>query len=371
MSSVGATLFGRSLLEAMVAAAFAASLGGCSIGNPLSSGPPEASLTDSAGNPTPGAVSHWAQAYAKNPQDARVALGYARAMKAIGSKDQAFEILKTAYRRDSKNGEIASELGRLALDMGRIEVAKGSLEAAEAQGVRDWRTLSAQGTLRAKRGEHAEAQQYYLAALQEQPDSVSVINNLALSYALDGKADKAASLLRKAVDSGKGDKRTRQNLALVLGLEGKFGEAQKVASMDVGNDNAKASMGYLRDMLNSPGNIASLDAGEEGGAADSGEWQPYAEAPAPPRQPAMASAAPPAEMKIIRATVGEAKPATEMKIVRASVQQANPAVTSVAPVPTQGGSTTVVKTPPKPRLQAPAPASLTPPAEPAVYRASQ
>ena len=57
---------------------------------------------------------------------------------------------------------------------------RAALNMAETQGVRDWKTLSAEGTLRAKKGKQAEAQQYYLAALQEQPDAVSVINNLAL-----------------------------------------------------------------------------------------------------------------------------------------------------------------------------------------------
>ena len=58
---------------------------------------------------------------------------------------------------------------------------------------------------------------------------MSVTNNLALAYALDGKADKAEELLRKAVASGHEDKRVRQNLALVLGLQGKFDEARQVA----------------------------------------------------------------------------------------------------------------------------------------------
>ena len=117
--------------------------------------------------------------------------------------------------------------------MNRLDIAQQTLKVAEAQGVKDWKTLSAQGTLRAKQGQHAEAQQYYLAALQEQPDAVSVINNLALSYALDGKAEKSEELLRKAVASGHGDKRVRQNLAMVLGLQGKFDEARQVASVDM------------------------------------------------------------------------------------------------------------------------------------------
>ena len=121
-------------------------------------------------------------------------LGYAAALKAIGARDKALEILTTGYQANQNNGEIAAELGRLALDLGRLDIAQQTLKVAETQGVKDWKTLSAQGTFRAKQGRHAEAQQYYLAALQEQPDAVSVINNLALSYALDGKAEKSEAV---------------------------------------------------------------------------------------------------------------------------------------------------------------------------------
>ena len=95
-----------------------------------------------------------------------MALGYAAALKAIGSRDRALEVLKRPTRATPANGEIAAELGRLALDMGQLDIASGDAEMAEAQGMNDWKTLSAQGTLRAKQGEYAEAQQYFLAALQ-------------------------------------------------------------------------------------------------------------------------------------------------------------------------------------------------------------
>ena len=49
-----------------------------------------------------------------------MALGYARALKGIGSKDKAFDVLKTVNQRDRNNGE----LGRLALDMGTLDVGE-------------------------------------------------------------------------------------------------------------------------------------------------------------------------------------------------------------------------------------------------------
>lgn len=220
-----------------------------------------------------GAIAQWSAAYSKNPQDPKMVLGYAAALKTIGSRDKALEILTAGYRANQNDGQIAAELGRLALDIGRLDIAQQTLKVAETQGVKDWKTLSAQGTLRAKQGRHAEAQQYYLAALQEQPDAVSVINNLALSYALDGKAKKSEDLLRQAVASGHEDKRVRQNLALVLGLQGKFDEARQVAALDMSDQEAKSNMTYLRNMLSNPTQFAAATPGDSEAPAD--DWEPF------------------------------------------------------------------------------------------------
>jgi len=264
--------------------AAAALLGGCSSTDRLFSklGASSSDEVQLSAEDAAGAVSQWGSAYLKNPQDPRMALGYAKSLKAIGSRDRALEVLKTAYQANTSNGEIAAELGRLALEMGQIDIATVALKSAEAQGIRDWKTLSAEGTLHAKKGEYAEAQQYFLAALQIEPDAVSVTNNLALAYALDGKADKSEELLRKAVASGHEDKRVRQNLALVLGLQGKFDEARQIASVDMTEQEAKSSMTYLHNMLSSPTALAS--AKDTGGSAQgpavaqakgSEDWQPY------------------------------------------------------------------------------------------------
>jgi Tfp pilus assembly protein PilF len=217
--------------------------------------------------------------------------------------------------------------------MNRLDIAQQTLKVAEAQGVKDWKTLSAQGTLRAKRGQHAEAQQYFLAALQEQPDAVSVINNLALSYALDGKADKSEELLRKAVAGGQGDKRVRQNLAMVLGLQGKFEEARQVASVDMTEQEAKSSMAYMRNMLANPTQFA---AAKPGGTNDAGDdWQPFAanDAPATKTVAAAAPAAAP-KMQVVKATEEVEAPAAaaQTKAAQAAAPAA-PAKQKVAGTP--------------------------------------
>ena len=323
----------RSMALALLATtAVAALLGGCTQtglpSTPFSSEPKLAAADEI------GAIAQWSAAYAKSPQDPKMVLGYAAALKAIGSRDRALEVLTAGYRAKQDNGEISAELGRLALDMGRLDIATQTLKVAETQGVKDWKTLSAQGTLRAKQGKHAEAQQYFLAALQEQPDAVSVINNLALSYALDGKANKSEELLRKAVASGHDDKRVRQNLALVLGLQGKFDEARQVASVDMTAQETKANMSYLRNMLSNSTQLAAAKPGFDDAAGD--DWKPFASNDAASSKSAAAtpSAAPKVQMVKAAEKVEAPSAATPAKAAQAASPAASSKPSKLAGTPT-------------------------------------
>ena len=68
---------------------------------------PELTATDPkmAGDPqaNAAATAQWAKAYAKKPQDPKLALGYARALRAVGSKDRAMQVLQTAFQRSPNN----------------------------------------------------------------------------------------------------------------------------------------------------------------------------------------------------------------------------------------------------------------------------
>jgi len=127
-------------------------------------------------------------AYNKNPRDADAALRYAMSLRALGNKKRAFDVLQTAYIANPNDGELAAEPGKVALETGQVSLAGKALKTAENKGIKDWKRLSAQGTLASKNGDHAKAQKYYQAALKKKRDSSSVINNLALSFALDGRA---------------------------------------------------------------------------------------------------------------------------------------------------------------------------------------
>jgi len=196
------------------------------------------------------ATTHWARQHQKNPQDPKAALNYARNLKALGSREKALEVLARTYQLNPGHAELASEYGRMALSLGRVQLAEQLLNRAQSGTQRnDWRLLSALGTVNAKRGDHKKAQSYYLAALRQKPGATSVYNNLALSYALDGRAGDAETLLKKAITKGHNTPRVRQNLALVLGLQTKFGESTKIAHADLSGEKVASNVGYLKSMV--------------------------------------------------------------------------------------------------------------------------
>lgn len=187
------------------------------------------------------ATAFWAKEHGKNPRDAKAALSYARNLKALGRKNEAFAILQGAYLFASDNKEFLSEYGRLALEAGQVATAGKILEQADDPAKPDWRVISARGTVLAKQGDFKTAITFFERARELAPTQTSVMNNLAMAYTMDGQAEKAEQLLRQASTAGAEDPRVRQNLALVLGLQGKHEEAKQIRGPVPGDEEPAAA----------------------------------------------------------------------------------------------------------------------------------
>ena len=92
----------------------------------------------------------------------------------------------------------------------------------------------------------------------KRPALPSVLSNYGLSYLLEGDLTSAEGYLREAAKQPGADSRVRQNLALVLGLQGKFAEAEAIASNELSPQQAAANMAYLKAMLKERGNWKNL-----------------------------------------------------------------------------------------------------------------
>lgn len=195
-----------------------------------------------------------AAAHKAEPGNLPAALAYARALRAAGAKAEAMAVLDKAARLKGADRTVTLERGLLALDLGETSKAETLLRHAHDPKAPDWRLHSGLGATLAARGRQQEAQAQFAKALALAPDHPSVLNNLALSYALDGKADEAEKLLRKLNRTRGGEAgRMQQNLALVLGLGGKYEEARRVAETALPAPKASGNTAYLRQLAEARG----------------------------------------------------------------------------------------------------------------------
>ena len=234
------------------------SLGACgSIKSPLdfaSLGGDKPPQSDVATGSTPQsdlqkATEYWGKQFEKSPGDAQAAINYVRNLKALNAKPQALQVIQQAYAANPNNKVIASEYGRLALEQEQLSLAEKLLEKADDPIAPDWKTISARGTVLAKQNKYREAIVQFERARALAPDQPSVLNNLALAYAMDGHAEKAEPLLRQAAGDQNADAKVSQNLSLVLGLQGKSDDAKAVMVKNAPDDDARDDANYVKEMV--------------------------------------------------------------------------------------------------------------------------
>jgi len=90
--------------------------------------------------------------------------------------------------------------------------------------------------------------------LKISPGEPSVLSNLGLSYMLSKELPRAEEVLRQAYANPKADARVRQNLGLVVGLQGRFADAEQIVRKDLPPEEAAANVAYLKDMLKAKDN---------------------------------------------------------------------------------------------------------------------
>lgn len=235
-------------------------------------GPPGAPDTASLGPAEHGAgaqaadLAPLAAQHRANPTDAAAALAYARALRMSGGKKEAMAVLDTAGAKGA-NRQLTLQRGLLALELGDTAKAEKLLRQARDAKAPDWRLHSALGAALAARGQQKAAQAELSKALALAPDQPSVLNNLALSYALDGKAEEAEKLLRRAQRGGGHGPQVQQNLALVLGLRGKYDEARSVAATSLPAAEASSNVAYLQTLTSGKQATSSAEGKTEPGSA--------------------------------------------------------------------------------------------------------
>lgn len=210
--------------------------------------------TASTGQPSFKRTEDLGKKWTADQGNATLGLAYAESLEQLGQKDAKLKVLRTVSARNPENGDVQAKLGKQFLTSGQTTDAIAALEKATSIPGASAQTFSALGSAYDQQGRYDIARRNYNAALSMKPGDVSVTNNLAMSHALEGKLPEAERLLRNALaqPGAKEVPRIRQNLALVVGLQGRFDEARKIASEDLPPEQVEANLTYLQQMLSQP-----------------------------------------------------------------------------------------------------------------------
>ncbi len=202
------------------------------------------------------AAKHWAHLASLEPENMLYVTNLATSLRVVGRHEDAERVLLQALREDPKNVDLSEEMAKTLIASGRLREGVAMIERINAQpGVepaRAARLYSATGVAFDRAEKHAEAQAQYGLALKAQPHNASALNNLGLSYAMAGQLELAEKTLRRALVAPSAGTQVRQNLAMVLSLQGNTEEAQRLAGRDLPPSLAKQTVGFYGSIADQP-----------------------------------------------------------------------------------------------------------------------
>ena len=188
----------------------------------------------------------WASEQQADPTDAVAGVKLAQALRELGRYDQAAEAAQATLTIQPNNLDALLELGRAHIARGQAFYGVAPLEQARDLAPRDWRPCSLLGVAYEQVRRTDDARAAWNQALALSPDNPDVLTNAATAALTHGDAPGAETLLRRAVAQPTASAKVRQNLAMVLGLQGKMGEAEQILRRELPPEQAEQNLQWLR-----------------------------------------------------------------------------------------------------------------------------
>jgi Flp pilus assembly protein TadD len=243
---------GKRVVLAIAVAALSATVAGCANRNmttgSVNRGSAQA-IAAMSSEELEAAADSLGRAYAKEPKNKLTALRYSNVLQMNGRNDQALAVMRKLAIDYPKERDVLAAYGKALAGAGEFEAALDAIRRAQTPEYPDWKLVSAEAAILDQLGQKEDARVLYRRALDMQPNEPSVLSNLGMSYVLEGDLKTAETHLRAASQAPGADSRVRQNLALVIGLQGRFEEAEAIARQELAPDQAEANVEYLRSMM--------------------------------------------------------------------------------------------------------------------------
>jgi Flp pilus assembly protein TadD len=192
-----------------------------------------------------GRAAFWAREVDIDPADNDARLKLAKALRALGRNEEAGAAADQVLVVQPNNFEALLESARAKVAGNQGFYAIDDAQRAAALRPNDWRPVSLLAVALSQSERDQEALAAHQKALVLAPDNPATLTNLGMYYATHGQAADAEPLLRKAAAAPGAGAQERQNLALVLGLQGRFDEAEQLERQDLPPAAVTNNLAYL------------------------------------------------------------------------------------------------------------------------------
>jgi len=257
----GVSLLPRQKLLLLAGVATVA-LAGCAM-NVASTAPvPSPDYSGQTADETQATVSQLAARYKANSQDKATVIYYAAALRAAGQPAQAVAVIEAGIADAPNDIDLKVNYAKALAAAGRYNQALNVINDAIRPDAPDWNSLLVKGAILDQMGNPSEARLTYNQALLIAPNEPSIEGNLGLSYAMTNDLTEAEQHLRKAASMPGAKSRIRQNLALVIGLEGRFDEARALFAQELPPDQVEQNMAYIKSMMTQQNRWAAIKQGQ-------------------------------------------------------------------------------------------------------------
>jgi Flp pilus assembly protein TadD len=187
--------------------------------------------------------------YKASPRDPNIVIHYAAALRAAGQPQQATAALEQAMTHRPGDMALSVAYAKALTAGGRFEQSLNVLDTVIRPDAPDWNALLVKGATLDQMGRNEEARAIYAHAAALAPGEASIETNLGLSYAMTNDLPRAEQHLRRAGQLRGANSQTRQNLALVVGLQGRFDEARALYAAELPPEQVESNMAYVRALL--------------------------------------------------------------------------------------------------------------------------
>jgi len=237
-------------------------LAGCAMNMASTAPVPSPDYSGQTADETQATVSQLAARYKSNSQDKATVIYYAAALRAAGQPAQAVAVIEQGLVANPKDVDLKVNYAKALAAAGRYNQALNVINDAIRPDAPDWNSLLVKGAILDQMGNPSEARLTYNQALLIAPNEPSIEGNLGLSYAMTNDLTEAEQHLRKAASMPGAKSRIRQNLALVIGLQGRFDEARALFAQELPPDQVEQNMAYIKSMMTQQNRWAAIKQGQ-------------------------------------------------------------------------------------------------------------